>query len=242
MIRDAIEIPGGNGAIEDFPVLPQLLRDGIVINVGKEPQRTVCSGFARLTKLSYTSVLCVPGTDQQKELLTEIAAEEANGDKTLALPADVALEIRDGRSADAAGRVSLCRARVLCHRVTRLLQQGPAKTYCSADFRKLDNIFHPPSSGTPRKPKHVSFQPVLAQTGEFTASASASAQATIPESGPVVEKPPVVAPTPALHPTPAAATHKPERRPRSLRRTLPAKPPKSKIRNIGQRSRTRWKC
>jgi acyl-CoA dehydrogenase len=46
-IRDAIEVLGGNGAIEDFSVLPRLLRDSIVIEAWEGTHNVLCAQVLR---------------------------------------------------------------------------------------------------------------------------------------------------------------------------------------------------
>lgn len=45
--RDAIEVLGGNGAIEDFSVLPRLLRDGIVVEAWEGGHNVLCAQVLR---------------------------------------------------------------------------------------------------------------------------------------------------------------------------------------------------
>jgi acyl-CoA dehydrogenase len=45
--RDAIEILGGNGAIEDFSALPRLLRDGIVVEAWEGGHNVLCAQVLR---------------------------------------------------------------------------------------------------------------------------------------------------------------------------------------------------
>ncbi len=53
VIRQAIEVLGGNGAIEDFSVLPRLLRDSIVIEAWEGTHNVLCAQVLRdLQKLS----------------------------------------------------------------------------------------------------------------------------------------------------------------------------------------------
>lgn len=47
MIRDAIEVLGGNGAIEEFSVLPRLLRDSIVCEQWEGPHNVLCAQVLR---------------------------------------------------------------------------------------------------------------------------------------------------------------------------------------------------
>jgi len=46
-VRDAIEVLGGNGAIEDFSVLPRLLRDSIVIEAWEGGHGVLCAQLLR---------------------------------------------------------------------------------------------------------------------------------------------------------------------------------------------------
>ncbi|HED12260.1 MAG TPA: hypothetical protein ENI62_01130, partial [Gammaproteobacteria bacterium] len=58
VIRDAIEVLGGNGTIEEFSVLPRLYRDAIVLESWEGTQYTVRSGTARFC---YTQYAPLPG-------------------------------------------------------------------------------------------------------------------------------------------------------------------------------------
>lgn len=99
VIRDAIEILGGNGAIEDFSVLPRLLRDSIVIEAWEGTHNVLCAQVLRdLQKLSLHRAFFAYLRERtsKPELLTEIAEGEQAVTRLLALPADdAALEIRD---------------------------------------------------------------------------------------------------------------------------------------------------
>lgn len=46
-VRDAIEVLGGNGAIEDFSVLPRLLRDSIVVEAWEGGHNVLCAQVLR---------------------------------------------------------------------------------------------------------------------------------------------------------------------------------------------------
>jgi hypothetical protein len=46
-LRDAIEVLGGNGAIEEFTVLPRLLRDSIVCEQWEGPHNVLCAQVLR---------------------------------------------------------------------------------------------------------------------------------------------------------------------------------------------------
>ena len=46
-VRDAIEVLGGNGAIEDFSVLPRLLRDAIVVEAWEGGHGVLCAQLLR---------------------------------------------------------------------------------------------------------------------------------------------------------------------------------------------------
>lgn len=68
-IRDAIEVLGGNGAIEEFSVLPRLLRDSIVCEAWEGGHNVLC---AQALKDAYKLGLHTPMFD----LLDELAAGE----------------------------------------------------------------------------------------------------------------------------------------------------------------------
>lgn len=102
-IRDAIEVLGGNGAIEEFSVLPRLLRDSIVCEAWEGGHNVLC---AQALKDSWKLGLHRPMFDWLDERaggdVPELAAARARWDRLLALPPqqaeahvrDVAEELR----------------------------------------------------------------------------------------------------------------------------------------------------
>ncbi len=99
VIRDAIEILGGNGAIEDFSVLPRLLRDSIVIEAWEGTHNVLCAQVLRdLQKLALHRAFFsyLRAKTDEGPLLSEIARAEQAVTQLLSLPAeDAALAIRD---------------------------------------------------------------------------------------------------------------------------------------------------
>ncbi len=98
-IRDAIEILGGNGAIEDFSVLPRLLRDSIVIEAWEGTHNVLCAQILRdLQKFKLHDAFFAflaerARSPQSQSLITDYRREVA---VLLSLPADeAALRIRD---------------------------------------------------------------------------------------------------------------------------------------------------
>lgn len=99
VIRDAIEVLGGNGAIEDFSVLPRLLRDSIVIEAWEGTHNVLCAQVLRdLQKLSLHRAFFsyLHERTDRPDLLSDIGLGEQAVQRLLSLPAeDAALEIRD---------------------------------------------------------------------------------------------------------------------------------------------------
>lgn len=99
VIRDAIEILGGNGTIEDFSVLPRLLRDSIVIEAWEGTHNVLCAQVLKdMRKLglhrSFFSLL--RKWTQHTELLSAIALAEQRVLQLLSLrPLEADLAIRD---------------------------------------------------------------------------------------------------------------------------------------------------
>lgn len=96
-IRDAIEVFGGNGAIEEFSVLPRLLRDSIVCEAWEGGHNVLC---AQALKDAYKLGLHTPMFDLLEELadgqVPELAAARRRFEQLLALPpAEAAVHIRD---------------------------------------------------------------------------------------------------------------------------------------------------
>jgi acyl-CoA dehydrogenase len=105
MIRDAIEVLGGNGAIEDFGVLPRLLRDSIVCEAWEGGHNVLCAQalrdsqrlglhlpmFAFLRSLAGES----PESAERDEVLARLNAAEARWERLLTMsPADQSLYVR----------------------------------------------------------------------------------------------------------------------------------------------------
>lgn len=99
-VRDAIEVLGGNGAIEDFSVLPRLLRDMIVCEAWEGGHNVLCTqaykDAARLgLHLPMFELLREIGGDNPR-----LQAVEAMWERLLALPPDRALwHVRDAADA-----------------------------------------------------------------------------------------------------------------------------------------------
>jgi alkylation response protein AidB-like acyl-CoA dehydrogenase len=95
-IRDAIEVLGGNGAIEEFTVLPRLLRDMIVCEAWEGGHNVLCTqAWKDSVKLGYHEPMfrwlrAVGGGDPRLD------AAEATWKQVIAMPADQALwHVRD---------------------------------------------------------------------------------------------------------------------------------------------------
>ncbi len=97
-MRDAIEVLGGNGAIEDFSVLPRLLRDSLVLEAWEGGHGVLCAQILRDAKKLRLheptfALLADLGGDAVAERL---AACRARWERLLALPdADAAAHVRD---------------------------------------------------------------------------------------------------------------------------------------------------
>lgn len=96
-IRDAIEVLGGNGAIEEFSVLPRLLRDSIVCEAWEGGHNVLC---AQALKDAYKLGLHTPMFDLLEELaggeVPEVAVARARFERLLAAGAEKAsVHIRD---------------------------------------------------------------------------------------------------------------------------------------------------
>jgi alkylation response protein AidB-like acyl-CoA dehydrogenase len=106
MVREAIEVLGGNGAIEDFSVLPRLLRDSIVLEQWEGTHNVLCQQvlkdlhkyqlhhafFAHADQVAQR-VADRPGADALQARLT---ADRAAVQTVLNAPSDAAqLHIRD---------------------------------------------------------------------------------------------------------------------------------------------------
>jgi alkylation response protein AidB-like acyl-CoA dehydrogenase len=96
-IRDAIEVLGGNGAIEEFSVLPRLLRDSIVCEAWEGGHNVLC---AQALKDAYKLSLHEPMFALLEELagddVPQVATARARFERLLALPPDDAsVHIRD---------------------------------------------------------------------------------------------------------------------------------------------------
>lgn len=96
-IRDAIEVLGGNGAIEEFSVLPRLLRDSIVCEAWEGGHNVLC---AQALKDAYKMQLHVPMFDLLEELAQGEVPEVATArDRWNALleqgPERAAVHVRD---------------------------------------------------------------------------------------------------------------------------------------------------
>jgi len=98
-VRSAIEILGGNGTIEDFSVLPRLLRDSIVIEAWEGTHNVLCAQILRdLQKLglhhAFFSFLCEHARTPESH--AQIADSRRDVEQLLTLPAEeAALRIRD---------------------------------------------------------------------------------------------------------------------------------------------------
>lgn len=98
-IRDAIEVLGGNGAIEDFSVLPRLLRDSIVVEAWEGTHNVLCAQVLRdLQKLglhhAFFAFLKVHARSQESQQQLDSARREV--ERLLCLPAEeAAVYIRD---------------------------------------------------------------------------------------------------------------------------------------------------
>ncbi len=90
-VRDAIEVLGGNGAIEEFTVLPRLLRDMIVCEAWEGGHNVLCTqAYKDAVKLGLHrqmfAFLRSIGADEAR-----LAAVEARWERVLALPPKEAL-------------------------------------------------------------------------------------------------------------------------------------------------------
>jgi alkylation response protein AidB-like acyl-CoA dehydrogenase len=97
-VRDAIEVLGGNGAIEDFSVLPRLLRDSLVLEAWEGGHGVLCAQIlrdARKLRL-HEPMFALLGALGGPALATPLARLRARWDRVLALPeSDGAAHIRD---------------------------------------------------------------------------------------------------------------------------------------------------
>lgn len=88
-VRDAIEVFGGNGAIEDFSVLPRLLRDSIVIEAWEGGHGVLCAQLLRDARKG----LAAPLFDHLQGL-GDVTALRARWERVVARP-DAELLVRD---------------------------------------------------------------------------------------------------------------------------------------------------
>lgn len=99
VVRDAIEVLGGNGTIEEFSVLPRLLRDSIVIEAWEGTHNVLCAQVLRdMQKLHLHQAFFAHLRRWTKDqmLLAEIADAEERVRRLMSLQKeDAALEIRD---------------------------------------------------------------------------------------------------------------------------------------------------
>jgi alkylation response protein AidB-like acyl-CoA dehydrogenase len=97
-MRDAIEVLGGNGAIEDFSVLPRLLRDSLVLEAWEGGHGVLCAQILRDAKKQSLhapmfDLLATLGGDALRAPLDHARARWA---RLLALPdAEAAAHVRD---------------------------------------------------------------------------------------------------------------------------------------------------
>lgn len=82
-VRDAIEVLGGNGAIEDFSALPRLLRDSIVVEAWEGGHGVLC---AQLLRDSQRLGLHAPMFAVLDAQLGDLAAIRARWDAVVARP------------------------------------------------------------------------------------------------------------------------------------------------------------
>jgi alkylation response protein AidB-like acyl-CoA dehydrogenase len=105
VVHEGIEIFGGNGAIEDFSILPRLYRDAIVCESWEGTHNVLCVQVLkdvmryRLHEPFFRHLVGVaersPESDARTTLLARVAEERAALEALLAAPLDVAqLEIR----------------------------------------------------------------------------------------------------------------------------------------------------
>jgi alkylation response protein AidB-like acyl-CoA dehydrogenase len=99
-MRDAIEVLGGNGAIEDFSVLPRLLRDSLVLEAWEGGHGVLCAQILRdakrlaLHEPMFVLLDTLAGDDAR--LTERLARARARWSRLLALPdADAAAHVRD---------------------------------------------------------------------------------------------------------------------------------------------------
>ncbi len=99
-MRDAIEVLGGNGAIEDFSVLPRLLRDSLVLEQWEGGHGVLCAQVLRdakklrLHEPMFATLTALAGSDTA--ITPRLADARARWERLLALPeADAAAHIRD---------------------------------------------------------------------------------------------------------------------------------------------------
>ncbi len=99
VIRQAIEVLGGNGAIEDFSVLPRLLRDSIVIEAWEGTHNVLCAQILRdLQKLQLHRAFFsfVKARAKSQSVLDQLARCEQQTEALLLSSAEeAALAIRD---------------------------------------------------------------------------------------------------------------------------------------------------
>lgn len=95
-VRDAIEVLGGNGTIEEFSVLPRLLRDSLVLEAWEGGHGVLC---AQVHRDARKQRLHVPMFDWIERLAgphDRLAAARVRWERVLALPEDqAAARIRD---------------------------------------------------------------------------------------------------------------------------------------------------
>ncbi|MDP2307271.1 MAG: acyl-CoA dehydrogenase family protein [Pseudomonadota bacterium] len=103
-MRDAIEVLGGNGAIEDFSVLPRLLRDSLVLEAWEGGHGVLCAQILRdakklrLHEPMFDALAALAGGTAAPGggLPERIAEARARWERLLALPeADAAAHVRD---------------------------------------------------------------------------------------------------------------------------------------------------
>lgn len=99
-MRDAIEVLGGNGAIEDFSVLPRLLRDSLVLEQWEGGHGVLCAQILRdarklrLHEPMFDALEALAGGSPRLSL--RIAEARARWQRLLALPeADASAHVRD---------------------------------------------------------------------------------------------------------------------------------------------------
>ncbi|MCA9545315.1 MAG: hypothetical protein KC613_13015, partial [Myxococcales bacterium] len=119
MCREGIEVLGGNGAIEDFSVIPRLLRDSIVCEQWEGTHNVLCAQVLKdlhkyaLHKAFFAhadAVIAAAGAHPQAGPLAQrVALDRARVNALLALPpAEASLAVRDAVDALAVTWQAVC--------------------------------------------------------------------------------------------------------------------------------------